>query len=331
MIDKLLKEVKEGFNIIDIGCRDGINSKWKPIEHLINLHGFDPDKEECNRLTDLKNNFRSVKYHPYAVGGHDGEGVLYKTKSPFCFSLLKPDTEWLKRFSFHEILDLVGEAKIEVSRLDSVDELKKLNADAIKIDSQGLELNILKGATKILDEIIYAETESGFTPNYIDESTQAQVDEFMRSKGFLLFDFIVNRMTHDNIFRDTNKDKAMLLWSESIWLKDYITLHKQNKLVSGENIDRLKAIKVLTFCAIQGCLDYGFELAEIFFELDLINKNELDALGNKDAWELQNGSYQNGSQSKLLNFVLRTLPSSTRKFIGDEALRASNQRHILKK
>ena len=107
MIDKLLKEITGGFNIIDIGCRGELNVKWKPVESLINLFGFDPNKEECERLIKLPHNYLTVKYYPYAIAGENGLATMYKTKSVYCYSLLKPDSEWLRRFSFHEHLELV--------------------------------------------------------------------------------------------------------------------------------------------------------------------------------------------------------------------------------
>lgn len=336
MIQKLLKEVPEGFNVIDIGCSGALNPKWKPIESSINLSGFDPNEEECKRLASLSHNFRSVKYHPYAVAGHNGSATLYKTKSIYCYSLLKPDTEWLRRFAFHDLLEVIGEEQLEVVKLNAIKEFQELDIDAIKIDAQGLELEILNAADELLDNVIYAETESGFTSNYINESTQSQVNEFMRSKGFLLFDLIPTRMTHNNIFKDTNVHRALLLWSESIWLRDYLRLYKENKLLPGKNINRVKALKILIICALQECVDYGFELAKIFCEIGLIDKAELDGLKNINAWKLEDDTVENPvenqdySQSKILNFMLRLLPGSTRKLISKEASIAVNQKHILK-
>jgi len=330
MISKLIEQEIDAFHIIDIGCRGELNPKWKPIEHKVNLHGFDPDQEECERLSRKSNNFKSVTYHSFAVAGHSGTATLYKTRSGACYSLLKPDTEWLARFSFHELFDILGEEQLTVRDLSHIEALTGLDIDILKIDSQGLELEILKGAEELVEKSFYVETESGFTPNYIHESTQAQVDEYMRSKGFLLFDLVLSRMTHDNIFKDVNKHHSMLLWSESIWLKDFISMFKMNQLKPGENIDRKKSVKALTICAIQGCIDYGYELAKIFNELGLLSNLELASLGKESAWRLFNSS-EIKSQSKYLNFILRCLPTSLRNKIRVEAELASKQTHIFKR
>lgn len=330
MIKRFVDDLNSGLNIIDIGCRGSLDPKWKPIENMVNLNGFDPDAEECNRLAHVPNNFKSVTYHPYAVAGHSGSALLYKTQNEFCTSLLKPDAPWLRRFAFHEMFQVLDEQSINVVSLGDIIEFKDLDLDILKSDSQGLELEILKGAGGLLDRAIYVETESGFTPNYINESTQAQVDEYMRSKGFLLFDLKLSRVQHDNIFKKVNKDRGLLLWSESVWLRDYISLYQKNALVVGNNISREKAIKALTICSIQGCFDYGFELAKIFRELDLISHQELDSLTKPDEWLLAERS-EVQSRNRLLNIALRLLPLSVRKRISNEALLAVNQRHVLSK
>jgi hypothetical protein len=44
----------------------------------------------------------------------------------------------------------------------------------LKIDAQGVYLEILIGASELLSRVFYVEAESGFTPNYINESIQAR-------------------------------------------------------------------------------------------------------------------------------------------------------------
>ncbi len=330
-VTEFIGEISGGINMVDIGCSGTLNSKWAPIENAINFSGFDPNQEECSRLAALPMKFRSVTYHPYAVAGHDGPATLYLTKSKYCYSLLKPDTEWLRRFSFYELLELVGEEPVSVVKLSSIKEFQNVDLDILKIDAQGMELEILSGAGKLLDDAIYVETESGFTPNYIKESTQAQVDEYMRSKGFLLFDLILYRVPQNNAFKDANPTRAQLLWSESVWLRDYISLYKTNRLIPGKNINRVKALKSLVICAVQGCVDFGLELAKIFHALHLLSDAEFARLSDEREWKLEENGRARSTQSTVFNFLLRMLPKATRKWISHEAAVASSQKNIFKR
>lgn len=182
-------------------------------------------------LNKLPHNYNSATYLPYAIGGENDEAILYKTKSIYCYSLLKPNLAWLRRFSFSDLFEIIAEEKIRTHKLCEVPEIKDLDVDVIKSDTQGLELPILSNAGDLLDRTFYVETETGFTENYIGETTYSQIDDFMRSRGFLLFEINVDhRISRKNAFENYPNSKHQLLWCEAIWLKDYIELERENRL-----------------------------------------------------------------------------------------------------
>lgn len=286
---KLLQLVeKTGINLIDIGSSGSLDLKWKPLEKIINLVGFDPNKNECDRMNNKKNNYLSSKFLPYAIGGFNGEATLYKTKSIFCYSLLKPNEEWLNRFSFYDKFTVEGNEKVDVVTLDSINELRGINFDVLKCDTQGLELPILKQAKEIVKEIFYLETETGFTRNYVDETTFTQISEFAFDNGFLMFDLNINhRIARNNVFKNARTGKEQILWAEAVWLKDYVSLLKKN-IIKEESVTREKAIKILILCANQGCIDFGYELAALFHEMNLLNEAEFASLRSANNWDIPN-------------------------------------------
>lgn len=273
-----------GINLIDFGSSGSLDAKWTPISNLINLVGFDPNKEECDRQNKLPSKYKSSIFLPYAVHGEEGVETLYKTRSIYCYSLLKPNKSWLDRFSFHDLFDLIGEESIHVRSIDKIEELDNFSPDVIKIDVQGLELPILRKAGRLLDSAFYIETETGFTQNYVGETTFSQLDEFMRANGFLMFDINVNhRISRNNRFKEHPTGKEQILWCEAVWLKDYIGLDKQGRF-NSESITEDKVKKILVLCALQRCDDYGFELADFFYHKRLLSRIDRDALSQLDAW-----------------------------------------------
>jgi len=158
-------------------------------------------------------------------------------------------------------------------------------------------LEILKSAKKSLGNAIYVETESGFHPNYINESTQAEVDIFMRQNGFILFDLLQLRMPLNNKFKEHARAKAQLLWCECKWIKDLITIDQNNEF-EKLNLNRAKAIKYLLICAINGVYDYGYEYARIFNKHKLIDDDELKYLSEIENWKLANSNKVNGNKNK---------------------------------
>lgn len=275
-----------GISLIDIGSSGSLDAKWTPIKDLINLVGFDPNKAECERQNKLPSQYKSSTFLPYAVHGKDSVETLYMTKSIYCYSLLKPNKPWLDRFSFHDLFDVQGEESIEVRAIDKIEELKSISPDVIKIDVQGLELPILSKAGHLLEEAFYVETESGFTENYLGETTFHQMDRFMQENGFLMFDINVNhRISRNNHFKDKPTGKEEILWAEAVWLKDYVGLDRKGKF-DPKCFTEQKIKKILVLCALHRCYDYGFELAEFFLSKGLLSQAHLESLRDIEAWSL---------------------------------------------
>ncbi len=230
-------------NMIDIGSSGMMDARWRPISKKINLIGFDPNEAECERMNNEPTDLASALYLPYAIGGESGEATLYKTKSIYCYSLLKPNQEWLNRFSYADLFRLTGTEEIKVRTLGSIKEVAETEVDAIKIDTQGLEYPILSQAKKQMDEAFVVETETGFLQHYKGETTYAQIDEFMRDHNFLFF-----TMKSYPIERTTSRplpdgNQAQPLWCEVVWLKDYPKLINQGEIFTKE-----KVLKALLFC-----------------------------------------------------------------------------------
>jgi FkbM family methyltransferase len=288
MILEYLKEMKDvGFNFIDIGSSGSLDSKWDSIKGLINLVGFDPNSEECERQNNLPSKYRKSLFLPYAISSNNGIETLYKTRNIFCYSLLKPNKLWLDRFSFHEYFDVIEEEVIHVKAIDQIAELSGFNPDIIKIDVQGLELPILQKSGRFLESAFFVETESGFTENYLNESIFSDQALFMSANDYLMFDINVNhRISRNNIFKDYPTGKEQILWAEVVWMKDYIGMFKKGtldlKILTGEKIK-----KILILCSLQKCFDYGFELAEFFSNKGLLPRKDLESLSNSEGWELE--------------------------------------------
>jgi FkbM family methyltransferase len=330
MLSRLkLQDLGGGFNFIDIGCSGNLDSWWNPINRLINLYGFDPNKEECERLSGVSHDFNSATYLPYAIADTDGERKLYKTKSISCYSLKEPNKNWLQRFTFDHLFEVEGYENVPTRKLTSIPELEQVDIDIIKVDSQGLDLAILSNAAPILDSAIYIEAEPGFTENYVEEDTYAQIDSFLRANGFLLFDFRLNRIPRKNVIGESGKVKGQLLWCESIWLKDYIQLDGKKALTS---LTRPKALKSLILCGMVGCYDFGYELAEFYCRQGLVNQAELTLLKNVDNWVIVKKDEETVSPFfyKLVELTVGLLPWRYRKAIAMSAAEATGRPNVLR-
>jgi hypothetical protein len=208
-----------------------------------------------------------------------------------------------------------------------------MDIDVLKTDTQGLELPILKNAKSILRKAFLVETETGFVENYNGETTYAQIDEFMRANGFLLFDInTTHRVARNNVFKNVNTKHEQLMWCEAVWLKDYIALAKEGK-IDKDNTSREKLLKALILCSHQGCIDYGYEIATMAYDFGAITISELRSLESPESWSLKDIRPTNQTTApyaRMVNFILRLFPAKVRRVIKEQAEQAIHQRHLFR-
>lgn len=273
---ELFKQI-DCIDFLDIGCSGSLSDKWSELFPWLSYTGFDPNAEECDRLNSQPHSYKSARYLPYAIAGEQGTQTMYLTESIYCYSLLHPNYKWLKRFSFFNLFKETGTASVNCTTLNALASVQNLKADIIKIDTQGLELPILKSGDGVLNNTFCVEVETGFVENYIGETTYAQIDEFMRSKGFLMFDMNIYKVSRNNFI--SNYGKHQPLWCETLWLFDYIG---QGKKPTSE-----QAIKSLLICRYLNYSDYGVELLLYFENLNILNSNILTFFKKAENWKLK--------------------------------------------
>ena len=174
---------KSSVTLVDVGARGGIHERWRPFHSELQVVAFEPDPVECERLK--KESFPyEIRFLPFALGAQSGTAAtLHICKKPGCSSLLLPNRALCDQFDFGSNMEVVGQYAMTLSRLDAVCDVQP---DMLKIDTQGTELDILHGAGRLLDEVKAVELEVEFVPQYEGQALFADVDCFMRSKGFML-------------------------------------------------------------------------------------------------------------------------------------------------
>ncbi len=317
-----------GINVVDIGASGQMDDRWISLSAYLNVTGFEPNWEECRRLNEGPSHHHSSRYLPFAISGEKGRFPLFKTKSIYCYSLLEPNLNWLRRLTptFSSLFEIEGTEVIEAVTLSEVQELQGMDVDIIKLDTQGLELPILSNAGKLLDSAFLVETETGFVQHYFGETTFSQIDEFMRSKGFALFDLKSYRVERKTRLEQFAENKGQLMWGEAIWLKDYLALLETGKW-RPEEMSRQKFLKILVTCRELGFVDYALELADLLGKSGRITADEIRQLRVTETWKKR---IKTSPLEAILLACLRLLPRRSRLMISRISEMASNELHLLK-
>jgi FkbM family methyltransferase len=173
---------------IDVGCRDGVRPAWRELGRNARLIGFDADPEECARLNKAAPDPAQERYEPLALAASDGEATLFVTEDPQSSSLYPPDPDAIRRYPELWRHEQRSTETIRTTTVDTWAQGAGIGAiDAIKVDVQGAELDVLRGAGQALGDARVIEAEVEFQPLYRGQPVFTDVDRFLRDRGFSLW------------------------------------------------------------------------------------------------------------------------------------------------
>ncbi len=186
--------------IVDVGVQGGASVRWDHLADRVEIHGFDALEEA---IAPLRAEGRPKRhYYATALGNEDGEREL------FVASELTASSFYPSGSSRYDIVAAVqrgaNSRRVPVRRLDSLMTDGTIpRADFIKIDCEGFEPEILKGAENLLRTGVLAiEVETSFdVSTTVPETHFGAVYKQLLPHGFLLYDLEFNRIRRSSFVR----------------------------------------------------------------------------------------------------------------------------------
>jgi FkbM family methyltransferase len=171
--------------LADAGARWGPDDRWRELSPPLQVVAFEPDEDECRRLEAEETT--GVRYVPVALGAHRGPATLYLTRDPACASLYPPDQAAVAAHAELAGSEPVGERTVQLRTLDDWCDEERVTIDVLKLDVQGAELDVLRGAESQLRQVVMLEAEVEFNRIYQGLPLFADIDSFLRERGFVLW------------------------------------------------------------------------------------------------------------------------------------------------
>lgn len=168
---------------LDVGARYGPIDIVNANKELFDIILAEPEEEEKKRLES-----QGWKVIPYLLGATNGNSTLYITQHPGHSSTLHPDGPFRSFYGLRPERSIVAsEVTLPMRTIEmSMKELSVEHLDLIKIDTQGTELDILKGMGDISPALILSEI--SFLEIYKNNSLIWDVCQLLHDRGYMLFD-----------------------------------------------------------------------------------------------------------------------------------------------
>ncbi|MHB1311390.1 MAG: FkbM family methyltransferase [Gemmatimonadaceae bacterium] len=183
------RRLPEPIVLVDVGCRGGVPGELWPLRRQLQHVGFDADADECARLNAEPHDLAGRTIYPVFVGGEEGTSAFHIFREPGDSSALQPDARFAALFADPTFI-VDRTVQVESTTMDAffASHPELARPDLIKLDSQGTELEILRGATACLKTCSLVEIEVEFTPMYAGQALFHDLMGFMLAQGFdLLF------------------------------------------------------------------------------------------------------------------------------------------------
>ncbi len=176
---------EEKLTLVDMGALGGLKMPWLSMRPLLRVIGFEP-QDGVTQTVRVEN---GDIHGAVAIGAKEGSATLYITQKPDNSSLVIPNHAFTNRLAARDRFVVTNEGSVRVMPLDAwVKDEGITSVDFLKIDTQGTEGDVLKGAQDVLSTVLGLDIEINFAERYKGQSYFSDIDSTLRRKGFALFD-----------------------------------------------------------------------------------------------------------------------------------------------
>ncbi len=173
--------------IVDLGAHHGVTVK-RILEEFprATVHAFEPVPDVYAVLREQVGGLKNVRTIQAAVGERVGHVSMHVTKNRWCSSVLAPSQ--VGKNLYGDWYDTMATVDVEITTLDAWAQragVRKI--DILKIDVQGLEMPVLRGARRLLEAgVTGIVCEAQLVQEYEGASTFNEIDAFLRGAGYTL-------------------------------------------------------------------------------------------------------------------------------------------------
>ena len=212
-IKTILQSSKE-LTLFDIGANRGQTSvEIARIFPKSQIYSFEPDPNTYADLIEKTKAISEIKTFNIGFGSKKGRLQMNINKGSGGNSILSISDK-IKDLAFGDWTECIGQREVELTTLNSFcDEQSIKYVDLIKLDTQGYELQILEGGTKVtpsFTKVVFIEVL--FEELYMNQAYFQDIYKILTERGFKLA----------GLYNKFNKIESPhnLLWCDALFVSD---------------------------------------------------------------------------------------------------------------
>lgn len=250
--------------VFDAGGRYGLHPSWKPFTGELEYYLFEPDPAEADRLKlKYKQRAHEVKIVDQAVAEKPGKMTInfFRNRAMSSSVARNPISALFKGERESEV-EIVESLEVNSDSVDNVCETKGVSIDFLKLDTEGTEYSILRGAENQLREnILGIRCEVSFEKVFEGMPLFGDIHKFLIDRGFYLLN-----LDYDGRGENQNDCVAIpgrygiLVGCDAVWMKRQSAVFEKNTTNSHQNEKEIDVLKYVSFCLMNNASDVAIDL-----------------------------------------------------------------------
>lgn len=173
--------------VVDVGAAAGLQNKWAAHADRILPVLFEPNPAEAAKIRDTLRDIPGALVIESGLSSRAGRHELTIGTWYGCTSMLRADPAVLRGYSIAGAYEPAGTATVSCDRYDALHRAGRVPApDAVKLDVEGYEYEVLIGFGDLLGDCLGVEAEAWLTPVYRDTRLLHRLVEYLRLFGLVL-------------------------------------------------------------------------------------------------------------------------------------------------
>ena len=289
--------------IVDIGASGGLHKRWKKFNQGLRAILFEPDQKEYTNLKSILSENHIIINK--ALSDKKGEITFHTCRKQQVSSVYLPNFPHLNRFPEPERFNIIETVKLDADTLDN--QLQKNNIDRvdfIKIDTQGHELSILKGAAQSLKQTIGLEVEVEFVQHYENQPLFVDVNNFIINFGFELFDLKRAFWKRKDVKNYCRNCKGQMVHGDALYLRS------PENILTMPDISEISIVRAINIYLAYGCFDLAEILSRRSYSRGIISKKINEELNSVLQQQVDKGIIPIFWGKKKMHAILQKITDS---------------------